>query len=54
MDDRKREEVDSYDLLDRCGVEYLTVCHDAVFTMEACRDVDSLVTLPLSSTSTIT
>ena len=40
MDGRKRAEVDSYDLLDRCGVEYVTVCHEAVFTMEACRDME--------------
>ena len=43
MDGRKRAEVDSYDLLDRCGVEYVTVCHEAVFTMEACRDVEEVL-----------
>lgn len=40
MDGRLEKERRVYDLLDRLGMEYQRIDHDAVMTMELCRDID--------------
>ena len=41
-DGRLPKEIRVYDLLDRLGISYLSVDHEAAFTMEACVDVEKL------------
>ena len=38
--DRQAREVRSYDLLDRLGIEYDRIDHEAAETMEICREID--------------
>ena len=40
MDGRMEKERRVYDLLDKLGIEYERIDHDAVMTMELCRDID--------------
>jgi len=40
---RLSKELAVYDLLDRLGIDYQRVDHDAAFTMEACLEVDTLL-----------
>lgn len=40
---RLPKELAVYDLLDRLGIDYQRVDHDAAFTMEACLEVDTLL-----------
>ncbi len=40
---RPEKEIRVYDLLDRLGIEYFRVDHEALATMEACREVDQLL-----------
>lgn len=40
---RLEKEIRVYDMLDRLGVEYWRVDHEALATMEACQEVDSLL-----------
>ena len=42
---RLSKELAVYDLLDRLGIDYQRVDHDAAFTMEACLEVDTLLAL---------
>ena len=37
---RLQKEIDCYDLLDRLGVEYERIDHEALFTIDACAEVD--------------
>ena len=39
-DGRQAREVRTYDLLDRLGIEYARVDHEAAETMEVCREID--------------
>ena len=41
--DRMPKEVRCYDLLDRLGVEYQRIDHEATMTMEACAEVDKVL-----------
>lgn len=40
---RLEREIAVYDLLDRLGIAYGRVDHEAVFTMEACREIDRVL-----------
>lgn len=40
MDGRLEKEIRVYDLLDRLGVEYEYIDHEAAMTMEACEEID--------------
>ena len=40
---RLEKEIRVYDLLDKLGIEYFRVDHEALATMEACREVDLLL-----------
>lgn len=40
VDGRKDREIRTYDFLDKLGIEYMRVDHDAAFTMEACEAID--------------
>ncbi len=44
---RLDREVRVYDLLDRLGVDYVRVDHDAAMTMEACADIDDALGLQI-------
>lgn len=44
---RMDKEIRVYDLLDRLGVEYTRVDHEAAMTMEACRAVDEALGAPM-------
>ncbi len=43
LNGRLEKEIRVYDLLDRLDIEYFRVDHEALFTMEACREVDRLL-----------
>lgn len=40
---RPEKEIKTYDLLDSLGIEYERIDHEPLFTIEACRKVDSLL-----------
>ncbi|MCR4955206.1 MAG: prolyl-tRNA synthetase associated domain-containing protein [Lachnospiraceae bacterium] len=40
---REEKEIRTYDLLDRLGIEYERVDHEAAFTMEACEAIDEIL-----------
>lgn len=40
LENRLDRELRVYDLLDSLGIDYITVDHEAAFTMEACQEVD--------------
>ncbi len=42
-DGRPETEIEVYNLLDKLGVEYATVCHEALFTMEACKEIETVL-----------
>ena len=44
---RLDKEIRVYDLLDRLGVDYLRVDHEAAMTMEACADIDAALGLQI-------
>ena len=44
---RLDKEIRMYDLLDRLGVDYLRVDHEAAMTMEACADIDAALGLQI-------
>ncbi|MDE6610201.1 MAG: prolyl-tRNA synthetase associated domain-containing protein [Muribaculaceae bacterium] len=44
---RTDAEVQVYDFLDRTGVEYTTLCHQAAFTMEECEKVREAIGAPV-------
>ena len=44
---RPDKEIRVYDLLDRLGVDYLRVDHEAAMTMEACADIDAALGLQI-------
>lgn len=44
---RLDKEIRVYDLLDRLGVDYLRVDHEAAMTMEACVDIDAALGLQI-------
>lgn len=46
-DARTDAEVQVYDFLDRTGVEYTTLCHQAAFTMEECEKVREAIGAPV-------
>lgn len=43
MTDRLEKEIRVYDLLDQLGIEYWSVDHEALATMEACIEVDNIL-----------
>lgn len=43
VEGRLEKEIRVYDLLDRLGISYMRVDHEAVPTMEACREIDRLL-----------
>lgn len=47
MEGRKETEIASYDLLERLGVTFATACHEAAFTMEACKAVEEALGVPI-------
>ena len=47
VEDRKEVEIACYDLLESLGVEFSTACHEAAFTMEACREVEEALGVPV-------
>lgn len=44
---RTAAETEVYDLLDRTGIEYTTLCHPAAFTMEECEKVREAIGAPV-------
>ena len=40
---RLEKEIRCYDLLDRLGVEYQRIDHEAAMTMEACVEIDKVL-----------
>ncbi len=42
-DGRAKSEMEVYSLFDKLGVEYATVCHEALFTMEACKEIENVL-----------
>ncbi len=43
LKDRLEKEIRTYDYLDKLGIEYQRVDHEAADTMEACKEVDKLL-----------
>lgn len=43
-DERLEKELRTYDLLDSLGMEYWRIDHEAAYTMEACEEIDKLLT----------
>ena len=43
---RLKKEIKCYDFLDKIGVEYARVDHDAAMTMEACHEIDKILGAP--------
>lgn len=41
--DRLAKEMAVYDFLDRLGIEYLRIDHEPLFTIEGCRNIDSVL-----------
>lgn len=44
---RLEKEIRTYDLLDKTGVEYWSIDHEAAFTMEACEKIDKVLGTPM-------
>lgn len=44
---RLKKEIAVYDLLDRLEVEYTCIDHEAIFTIEGCRSIDSVLGIHL-------
>ena len=44
---RLEKEIRTYDLLDKTGVEYWSIDHEAAFTMEACEKIDKVLCTPM-------
>ncbi len=47
MAGRSREEIATYDFLDKLGISYQTVCHNAAFTMEECEAIEGELGAPI-------
>ena len=43
LEGREEKEIRVYDFLDKLGISYLSVDHEAAFTMEACIEVEKLL-----------
>ncbi len=41
---RQDKEIKTYDLLDSLGIEYWRIDHEAAYTMEACEEIDKMLT----------
>lgn len=49
---RLEKEIRVYDFLDKLGVEYQRVDHEAAMTMEACEEIDRTLEMELQSART--
>jgi len=45
--DRSEIEVKTYDFLDKIGISYDTVCHEATYTMDECETVENELSAPI-------